>query len=516
MKIKPVFLLILGLFNALSVSATTAKWLVPPQYDTISYYSNDLFKCTKNGKIQLVDLSGRLLLPSEADSITDFSEGYALVLDREGKNLRIKGLFPEERGHRFIPVEGKYYASFYSHFSEGYLVVSDSTERFGYLNVNAVLVLNCQYLKARPFVKGWASVVVAKGGTRYINKQGKYLTIHGFHFGLLSQGTSFNEKGEALVCHTKKDGQKDFAVINTKGRVERGFSRTDKDPIREYDFAFDEEGKGFIPVVNARPSFDSTIVVFSSDGLYGYEKEEQTILPPQFAYAGNCADDCAIVALDGKYGIIVFVDGSFYASFDAQYITLRSGKPLQLCLTLDIPENINQDSLDVKLDNGSGELLYIVLDEDNSYTFLPRLDKKRRNCTIRIEVIAERLLLWEKTIEKTIDNKSIVDFGAPAKTTEYANADNLLTVKSTVSNNSNASVKVSVSFATPTFEKGSKNSVVSDLNFGETLAPAEKKEFVLTFRVENLETIKLTMTVKANQRLVGSKSANIVLKPFDL
>lgn len=508
--------MILGLFNALSVSATTAKWLVSPQYDTISYYSNDLFKCTKNGKIQIVDLLGNQLLPSEADSITDFSEGYALVLDREGQNLRIKGLFTEERGHRFIPVKGKYYASFYSHFSEGYVVVSDSTKRFGYLDVYAVLVLYCQYLKARPFVKGWASVEVASGETKYIDKQGKFLTIRGFHFGVLSQGTSFNEKGEALVCHTKTDGQKDFAVINTKGRVDRKFSRTDKDPIREYDFAFDEEGRGFIPVVNARPSFDSTIVVFSSNGLYGYEKEEQTILPPQFAYAGNCADDCAIVALDGKYGIIVFVDGSFYASFDSQYITLRSGKPMQLRLTLDIPENINQDSLYVKLDNGSGELLHVVLDEDNSFTFLPRLNKKSKNCTIRIEVSTERLLLWEQTIEKTIDNKSILDFGAPAKTSEYANADNLLTVKSTVSNNSDTSVKVSVAFATPAFNEGSKNSVVSDLSFEETLAPAEKKEFILTFRVENLETIKLKMTVKANQRLVGSKSANIVLKPFDL
>ena len=83
MKIKPIFILIfIMVLTVLPLHATTVKWLVKPgEYDAISYYSKDIFKCKKGKKIQLVDTTGKKLLPSEADSITDFHDGYALVLD---------------------------------------------------------------------------------------------------------------------------------------------------------------------------------------------------------------------------------------------------------------------------------------------------------------------------------------------------------------------------------------------------------------------------------------------------
>jgi len=82
MKIKPIFFFILIIvLSVLPLHATTVKWLVKPgEYDNISYYCKDIFKCKKGKKIQLIDITGKKLLPSEADSITDFHDGYALSL----------------------------------------------------------------------------------------------------------------------------------------------------------------------------------------------------------------------------------------------------------------------------------------------------------------------------------------------------------------------------------------------------------------------------------------------------
>ena len=516
MKKISVLLLVLLSFIVLPAFASKAKWLVKPQYDTICYYSSNLFKGVKDGKIQLINKSGNSLLPETADSITDFSEGYALVLDRENTKLKIKGFVTE---NYFTPIENGYYATYYSHFSEGCLVVADHTGKCGYLNSKGVRIIDCQYQKARPVLQGWASVVDAKGKTLYIDRNGNVLTIRGFHFGNLSQGTSFNENGEALVCHTKKNGQSDYVIINTKGQVIREYGKTNRSPVRDYDFAFDEKNIGFEPRRNSEPTFDPSVAIFSSDGLFGYKNTTETIVPAQFSYADQFSEGCAIVGLQGKYGIITLTEGDFSIEFDSQEILLRAGKPKELLFTLNVPDDMKASDLQIMLDKGSGYLMPITL-EDNGYSFVPILEKKAKSCTIRVEACMDGLRIWEKTVVFNVNRKGNVLFeiGIPTKTSEYANTNDIVTVKSYVINRTDAPAKISVVFSVPTtFGEGTKNRIVSNLTTEEeTLAPKEKKEYSIAFHVENLETVKLTLTVKANHSFAGSKSADIVLKPYDL
>lgn len=514
MKKLSVLIIVLLSFIVLPSTAGIPKWVVKPQYDTICYYSSNLFKCMKDGKMQLINKSGKTLLPEAADSITDFSEGYALVLDRENTKLKIKGFVTEKY---FIAIENGYYATYYSHFSEGCLVVADQTEKLGYLNSNGVPIIECQYQKARPVLQGWASVVDVKGKTLYIDRNGNFLTIQGFLFGDLSQGTSFNERGEALICHTNKNGQSDYAIINTSGKVIRKYSKTSGNPVRDYDFAFNEKNIGFEPQHNEKPAFDSSIAVFSSDGLFGYGNTTEAIIPAQFSYAGQFSEGCAIVGHQGKYGIITLTEGDFSIAFDSQDITFLAGKPKVLQFTLNLPDGIYASDLQIRLDKGSGYLMPIIL-ENNGYSFVPVLEKKAKSCTIRIEANMDGLRVWEKKIFFNVNRKDkMFEIGIPTKTSEYADTNDLLMVKSFVTNLTDAPAKISVVFSVPSsFGEGTKNRIISDLTLVETLAPKEKKEYSVSFHVENLETVKLTLTVKTEHSSVGSKSADIVLKPYDL
>ena len=276
--------------TAFPLHATTMKWLVKPgEYDNINYYSKDIFKCKKGKKIQLVDITGKKLLPSEADSITDFHDGYALVLDFPDESLgkktdgflsmKIKG-FLSEKNHRFVKVDGDFRTTFYSYFSEGMLVVSNSKGKLGYFDTQGNLRIKCQYYQARPFIKGWASVVPEKKKTpKYIDKNENPLTVY-FNNGILRDASSFNENGEALVVSDKDE----MAIIGTNGRKIEKNINPQADLIRKHDRAYAEDVMEYTPIHNEMPTFSKDITPFSSDGLSGYydTKKKETALMPQF------------------------------------------------------------------------------------------------------------------------------------------------------------------------------------------------------------------------------------------
>lgn len=515
MKISFFSIVIIFLFSTLTMSGQTVKWLMQPDYDSICYYSKDIFKCSKDNKIQLIDLSGKPLLAMDADSVTDFAEGFALVLNKKGADFQLKGYLDEEH-HDFIAVNGNFHTTYYSHFSEGLLAVADEKGRQGYLDTRGHVSIPCNLKKARPFVQGWACVESMKEGTVFIDKEGSYMIVQ-FHLGKLSIATNFNEKGEALVGYTE-NGQNDFAVINTSGKTIRNYTNRKGKPYRDYDFAFKEGVPDITPERNETPIFNPNISVFSSNGLFGYKNHSQDVIVlPQFSHAGRFTDNCAIVAHNGRYGVITLVEGNISSTIEDSDISIKGNKTTEFNYTLNVPETIDPNHLQVRFDNGDGELRPVQLSQ-SIYDFIPYIDKNANTCTIRAEVEMDGLKLWEESITKKINRipTSTIEFNAPYKATEYAGADNSLRVKTIVTNKTDEPVKVSVSFAL-TFQSGSKNSLSSDLSPKDaTLSPGEKKEFSITFKVNERESVKTSVTVKAGQQSIGTKTSNIVLKPFDL
>ena len=492
---KTLCLLILMAGFVASVGASTVKWLISPKYDAIYYFSETLFKCKIDGKTQLVDLKGQTLLPRAADSITDLSEGIALVLEKTNNHYKVVG-FVKEANHSYLSINGNYYAGMYSFFSEGLISVADAnTDLFGYLNDKGEMLpqeaLHFNYLKARPFIKGWASVEPANKNqtTIYINKQGKNMNLNGFHRGKVVLGSSFNASGEALITYYGNDN----AIIDAQGNIVRKYKRLEgTTPIRICDFAFDESGKE----CDAKPipSLIEKMSSFSENGFFGYVEKEKTMVPAQFTYAGPFfANGCAIAAIDNKYGVLSLVEGEFKA---ALYLDKKVKNNKGYVFRLHIPSEIAQQA-EIKFDNGDGILRPISL-QDSTYKFT----KKEKDFTVRTQIAIDNLLLWDETIIRKLEELPFIIIGPLCDDTR-ANNNNLVKVKTIVKNNTENDVTVKCTF-TANFDENTKNSFDKNSNLSPSTIIAAKKS----------EVFLVDIFVKKSEKVTVSVSVTIDGKPY--
>ena len=494
-------------------SAQTIQWLVKPNYDNISRLNNSIFKCKIGDRVQLVDTNGKSLLSSPADSVTDYCENLALVLEKSGDRYKLREIIDESGD--FIQVNGKFFVNNYSYFSEGLVSVNDGLSgKAGYLNNKGNVAISCQYRVARPFIKGWASVELAKRQkqTIYIDKDGNVLNIKDFHGGKVIMGSSFNSVGEALVAYYGDDNK----IIDTNGKVVREYNGgKEVVPVRSYDFAFDGSGKNNIPDSAPKISFDTEPFPYLSGQLIGYKKADHIVAPPQFKQAGQFSNGCAIVCLDKKYGIVELVEGSFSGEFTGDDLIVAAGKQVpEYTFKLDVPKKMRSKVLSISCDNGNGIMKDVSVDFKNGeYKFIPSFDNNAEVCVMKVQVMSDELLLWAGSMEKNITNVSL-DIGLPEAVSEFANDSNEFWIRSVITNNSDMSVIVSGSFYA-NFAKGSKNEVGQKKTFWHKIKPHSQKEVSATLIVVKEETVKVYVKVLVNQKLFDTKYAVIQVKPFD-
>ena len=505
---KLFFLLLFGFAFIPIGSAQTLNWLVQPKYDSISYLNGSVFKCKLGKQVQLVNAKGRELLVPTADSVTNFCENHALILDKESDKHKIRGII-DEYGV-FTRVVGDYYTNNYSYFSGGFVSVVGQSRKAGYLDVNGNLAIPCQYRIARPFIKGWASVEPAKRKqqTQYIDCNGNLLKIKGFHDGKVIMGSSFNAYGEALVAYYDNDN----AVINTKGEVVREYIKKENViPVRTYDFSFDESGININPAFSVEIAYDATPAPFLSGQLFGYKSADHVVAPPQFTKAGKFAEGSAIVCHNGKYGIVKLMEGSFSGEFIGDDLIVAEGKQApNYTYNLLIPEGIKPESLQVRFDVGDGNMQTVAL-TNGKYEFTPAINDVDV-CQMRMEVLTEGLLLWADSLEKSVTNVKL-DIGLPEAVSERANEQDELRIRSVITNNSDSQLIVTGAFSAK-FAEGSNNKFGNKRSFWVKIAPNSQREVFADIIVEEEETVKVYISVKANQDSYGTKSAVIQLKPF--
>lgn len=506
---KKIYLLLFWIFFVQIGSAQTIQWLVKPNYDSISHLNSSIFKCKTQGRVQLIDIQGKELLSPLADSVTNYSENLALVLDKSGNEFKIRGIV--NGSGVFTKVEGEYFANKYSFFSEGLVSVMGTSGKAGYINDKGKLAIPCQYRIARPFIKGWASVESAKKQkqTSYINPQHETLKIKNFHNGKVIMGSSFNSFGEALVAYYGNDN----AIIDTKGEVVRKYEQKEGIiPVRSYDFAFDESGKNSIPNTTPEISFDTELSPFSSSNLVGYKKADRVVVPPQFSQAEKFANGCAIICQNGKFGIVKLVDGNFSGVFDGEELLVAAGKQAPTYIySLVIPESLDPDALQIMFDTGDGNMQSVNL-QNNKYEFTPFVNNNTDVCVMKMQVVSDGLLLWTDSLEKSIKNVSL-DISLPVALSDRANEQDEIRIQSVITNNSNLSVVVTGAFYA-NFAKGSKNKIGQKKTFRGKIAPKSKLEVFVDLIVVEEETTRVSVSVKVDKKSIGSKSAVIQLKPF--
>lgn len=508
--------LTLFIFSLLSISAfpATVKWLIKPNYDRIEIYCSNAFKCYQDGKIQVFDGFGNPRTPL-CDSVTNFSNGYALVLDKgiDETKWSIKGFLYEET-LQFTEIPQGYYTMMYSHFSDKILAVGTVDNKYGYLNTQGIEVIPCHYQKARPFINGWAIVQIEDNRVLYINKADRPMTIQ-FHHGEINEGTSFNQNGEAVVIHYKKtiachQNNIDMAVINTNGEMVRKYTKPNEIEkfYRRYDRAFCEDGKEFTPPGNKMPQYNASITSFFADGLYGYRLSNFDTLPAQFTHAEPFANNCAIVSSQGRYGILVLTDENVSCNFQ------ESGKKIT-CL-FEIPTNMTPAQ--INLDPGNG-LMAPIKPTGNKYSFTPSYSKNTKESVMRTEIWSDGILLLRKTFTKKIKLDPVFTIKAPVTTDNRANLDDIQTIKSSITNNSTEPIQITVSF---TVSESSKNKFVDPSTlkeilpeYEEEIPPGKTKDFYASVLVAKTESTKITITAITNNKKRASSSATVNLIRYE-
>ena len=504
MNLRWLFLLLLCLPTALH--ATMVKWLVRPDYDRIDYYSESVFRCEKDGKIQLIDLEGETLLPYAVDSVTDYSDGYALVLEKAGKKYRIVGILSEQNND-YQEVAGTFFTERYSYCSEGFVSVADSKGKQGYVDVKGYPVIRCQFREARPFRKGWASVSEKEGEAHYIDPYG--YTLHSNI--RLTDATSFNDNGEALVGNYQK-----LMIINTDGEVVRNYKmktgQTDF-PVRPFDYVFDENPASFAVRHNAKQQPDARYSTFEESGKQGIKKSGSIVVLAQFDELKGLAHDRAIVRNGRQWGIVVLSNDDCSVSFEPEEIVVISRSRLPECIcNVTAPRGL--DNLSLLLDSGDGSERLVTL-EGNQYRFTPELPVNADRLVLRAKVMSDGLLQWQGTTTLPVRRAKVeLNIGKPYLTSAYANQYDEQKVKAVVTNNSSFAVEIIVKMRAE-LKQGSKNKeLTSEAPRPILLAPGESLNCTTGFKVYEQERVRVTVTVEGEGKIYGSSEAYLDLEPF--
>ena len=505
MKTARLFLLLTLLAVNMALHATTLKWLARPQYDRIGFYSETIFKCEKDGKVQLIDFEGKALLPFAVDSVTDFSNGYALLLDKEGKKWRVKGVLGEKYND-CQTVDGEFYTERYTYCSEGFISVANAKGKQGYINVKGYPVIRCEFREARPFREGWASVSEKEGEAHYIDSYGDVLHVNV----KLTDASSFNDNGEALVGNYQK-----LLILDTNGEVVRNYKMKNGQtvpPVRPYDYVYDENWRVYKPEHNKKPIIKSHYNVFANNGYYGIEDGNSVVSIAQFNEIQCIADQFAIVRTKQQWGVVGYLDEDIRISITPSAISIVPGRETEDCLcTFDVPKTL--DSALLVLDSGEGTYR-ILHHEERPIRFKPYVKEGANSCTIRARAIYQGLFVWDYEMTLPVKYaKMKIAVGKPYCTSQYANENDLQRVRATITNHSTFPVDVSAAVES-LLPVGSKNTVASWMNPRKTLQPEESMECYITFKVVEEEKVRIVVSATGDGSACGKNETIITLIPF--
>ena len=503
-RVSILFFLSLGVVIA---NAQTIKWLVGPNYASITHYSDDIFKCIdQNGKLQLLDWNGKSLdIPANADAVTDYSDGYALVLQGD----KILGFLSETKPHTFQALRGDYYVTQYSFFSEGYVAVAQGSAsgKQGYLDSKGSLVLDCQYPEVMP-VRNGRALVWEKGkgkGPRYKrvedwSSRGMNALKDGTSF---TWATSFNTSGYALA--RLGNNKYEYVVIDVNFNASERDVKGNKDEVNELDYSYKQEGSAEVNApANDKPK-ENGFYAFKDNAEFGFKSTNgKVVVPCQFGDAKDFHSGRAIVAMGGKYGIIELLDNlDAHWSVDHIRVYDYANKVEPLQFTLHAPSSLKSDQIALEIDKGDGHYSDC---QGLRCEFFVVTGRGSTSCTTKARAVYKDngfpdLLLWEGENSVQIDHVSI-NLSSPVATSEYADENDNQTVKAVVTNTSDIPVKVSAIL----------NVAGKNVPFNGELKPNQSKTMSVTVKVTEDKDVNATVSAKVDGHNCGSKSSTISLR----
>lgn len=385
--------------------AQTAVWQMrPTDYSEITLINTDLYKVVKNGKIGLIRSDGTIVVSTDNDNISGFYEGKALLTVNDGHGERIDGCLTEDG--RYNHFTKKYYTlNGQKFFSDDVLSVANEQGKLGYIDEFGAEVcgFDGKYDKIKPFTEGYAAVFKNKK-YHLIDKDGTPVRFSFKSVGEVYGGTNVYN-GLAYIWDT--EGKFYTYDINRKGPCKSAKTpQNTRSMDYLYRFSCISGVNKEVPFTEKKYSGQKGILPSENGGMYGYSNGENVILPFQFHSATQFENGNAIVGLNGRLGIIRFVNGSsFSVSEISKAITFYVNKTTYCQFNIEIPEIWRNSDLQIVLKDQQGvsiETKHI----DNNYSFTQILSSScKKDYTVTIS--GDKLKLFEGKLSYSFTKKEV-------------------------------------------------------------------------------------------------------------
>lgn len=515
---------VLCLALAFSGKAQTPHWILSTNYQSIRPFSKELFKVKENGLVGIVDNTGTIVVPVTADSITNFTNGYALVLKKEDGGYRVQSILDFQRKIKPVDQSEPLFVGPFPFFSEKKCVVSNKKGKFGYMDISGRLVIPCKYLSARPFNEGLASVCKGKGGLKGLVNS--VVDMVGGNADAIGQSLYIDDKGQQLKLAneigTPKlastfSGGKAF-VMNDKGAyiidksgqivsIERGEHLVFDDYFILTSMAEPRLANEPYLVTRENDEYD----VYQRNGLKGLMRNGIVVLPAQFDEVDYLWQGIAVVKHKSKYGVVGMSGSMLNCNVDEKNGMLTASATL--------PGDFDGKALSVARMSGGQSMSYVMAGDEATRTLEVKLPEEnaRQDGEVTYELRLDDLVLWRsseafdadeqdanakarsKTKKNSKDNKATAKGGilVSCPSSVKANAKNICQVPVTVTNKSNVALNVKV-----TSSAGGSVTVV---------VPAGKSKTATLSIPDVKKSKKCTITASSS---AGSKSCKAVLNPY--
>ena len=404
MNRKIVFLLCLLLSG--QIFSQTVQWAVRPTSAKIENYGS-LLKVRKNGKCGLIDHNNKEVVPTKYDSITSFQNGYAIVMNLRGGNLKVEGVI-SEGDYDFQPLTEDVYATSYLWFSEGKMPVKSSSG-WGYLGTDGNMTIPCQFQQAYPFREGWASVMIDKKAY-YIDQNMDYLSVEA-GYGDLVFASTFSGN-EAVVYSRNMKGY----VINRQGRKIRNYHvKASEVKANKYDHSIGDKAQKFKEEIQKLQQ-DNHYAVFEEYGKFGYKLGNKVVLPAQLENAEPVRGGYANVRYKGQNGVLHIVDGTFSLELEDTQIDFGPEKTGKGYLTLNVPNALEDAVVRLRITDEHNQDLMVQSNANfgrsRTFSFWPGVrPQTSTSLHCSFEVWNDDLLLWRdnREISYNVEKNIVID-----------------------------------------------------------------------------------------------------------
>lgn len=375
---KRLILSFVVVYFTISGSGQTVVWqMAPTDYSRIERLNSSLFLAYRNGKVGLINADGSIVAPVVNDDISDYYEHKALITSNDGHGERITGCLTYDGS--YYGYSTKYYTlKGQKFFSDGLLSVADESGKLGYIDEkgNQIVGFDGKYSRIKPFTEGYATVM-KKNKYILIDKEGEEMR---FFFG----GNGVGE--EIMGCTNVYNGisytydglpieDRTFYKYDAVGKGKLIKIKKVKDTTMDYLFCYQSITGRTKDVPYEKPKPYAGIKGLSAsflNGSYGYVSGDNVIVPYQFTSASQFEDGLAIVGINGRIGILKYVDGAcFEVSVPTANHDYYAGNSVSCGFDLSAPSIWNEKKTEVLVRDMNGSAI-ATTNTTGSYHFTIR------------------------------------------------------------------------------------------------------------------------------------------------